>query len=564
MNFYDELIEAIVSGRISGRDEIQRKKMELCRKYPMDSIPGNAEVLAYALENVDPCHFEVLERVLQIKPVRTISGVAIVAVMTSPHDCPHGKCKYCPGGVDNGTAQSYTGREPAALRAAHNDFDPYRQVAGRIGQLRAIGHKTDKVDLIIMGGTFTAREPEYQTEFVKRCFDAMNSVGLDAMNNVGFDAVNDVGAADVSRAADVIGFAGVSGRDSPDIRTAQQINETAAARCIGMTVETRPDYFTAGQIDRSLEFGATRVELGVQTLNDKTLEAMERGHGSAETALATQLARDAGMKIGYHMMPGLPGETPESDLATFEKLFADPAFRPDVMKIYPTLVIEGTDLHKMWLAGDFEPYDMDTLTKLLADIKAGLPPYTRIQRIMRDIPVQLIEAGAQKSHIRQLARNELAARGKKCRCIRCREAGHLQLKEGLAPEDVQLIIEEYEASKGTEFFISYEDVENDILVAFVRLRIPGPLAHRPEVKNGAMIRELRVLGQQVPIGGIAAADGFQHRGYGELLIEKCKEIANSQQCVKLLVMSGVGVREYYRKLGFERDGPYMSIPINNH
>ena len=515
MDYYQDIIKQLLEGKPKTRDDVQKLKIQLCRKYKMDKLPSNAEILAYVSEE----DLDELEPLLRTKPVRTISGVAVVAVMTSPHDCPHGKCRFCPGGVEKGTAQSYTGREPAALRAATWNFDPHDQVKSRLEQLGAIGHPTDKVDLIIMGGTFTARDVDFQTEFVKRCFDAMN------------------------------------GQSSNTLAAAQSFNETARHRCIGLTVETRPDHFYEPQVDLALEMGGTRVELGVQTLNDDALKAMERGHGSAESAKATQIARDAGMKIGYHMMPSLPGETPESDLATFEKLFSDEKFMPDMLKLYPTLVIGGTELHEMWKAGNYEPYSQEVLVNLLADIKEKLPKWTRIQRIQRDIPVQLIEAGSQKSHIRELAQWELEARGTKCNCIRCREAGHNYLK-GREPDEISLLTQEYQASGGKEYFISFEDVESNILIGFVRLRIPSENAHRPEMENAAIIRELRTVSQQLPIS--EKGEGWQHRGFGEKLIEKSIELAAENGCKKILVTSGVGAREYYRKLGWEREGPYMA------
>ena len=518
MDYYEDIIIQLLKGKPKTKDEVQKLKIELCRKYKMDKLPSNAEVLAHVSEE----DMDELEPLLRTKPVRTISGVAVVAVMTSPHDCPHGKCNFCPGGVEKGTAQSYTGREPAALRAATWDFNPHDQVKSRIEQLGAIGHPTDKVDLIIMGGTFTARDVKFQTDFVKRCFDAMN------------------------------------GLPSDTLETAQTFNETARHRCIGMTVETRPDYFYEEQVDLALDMGGTRVELGVQTLNDNALKAMERGHGSAESAKSTQISRDAGLKVGYHMMPGLPGETPESDLATFDKLFSDEKFMPDMLKLYPTLVIDGTKLHEMWKAGEYEPYSQEVLVNLLADIKERLPKWTRIQRIQRDIPVQLIEAGSQKSHIRELAQWELEARGTKCQCIRCREAGHNFLK-GREPGEISLIAEEYQASGGKEYFISFEDTESNILIGFVRLRIPSDKAHRLEMQNAAIIRELRTVSQQLPIS--ERGDSWQHRGYGEKLITRCVELAQENGCEKILVTSGVGAREYYRKLDWEREGPYMARKI---
>ncbi len=517
--YYQEIIAAILAGDVKTKNEIQRMKISLCKKYSAEKIPSDADILAQA----DECDYEVLEPILMIKPVRTISGVAVVAVMTSPHDCPHGKCIFCPGGVENGTAQSYTGREPAAMRAANNDFDPVKQASSRLSQLRSIGHRTDKVDLIIMGGTFTARDPEYQEQFIKGCFDGLNGV------------------------------------PSANILEAHKLNETAPSRCIGMTVETRPDHFMEEHIDNSLKLGATRVELGVQTLNDTTLQNVKRGHGVAETALSTQLTRDAGMKVGYHMMPGLPGESLKSDLATFKKLFTDQRFMPDMLKIYPLLVIDKTELHAMWKNGEYEPYTLEELVGLLADIKSMLPPWTRIQRIQRDIPVQLIEAGVQKSHVRMLAQDELKKRGEKCQCIRCREAGH-NLLRGREMEDISLIKRYYQASGGTEHFISFEDEVNDIISSFVRLRIPSPDHHRPELEIAAIIRELRVVGKAVPLGE-KRDEAWQHTGQGESLIEEAKIISREAGLETLLVMSGVGVREYYRKLGFERVGPYMGIKL---
>ena len=513
--YYEELLGCLLGGEACTRDEIQRLKIALCKKYLMDALPSNAEVLAHAPEE----DLDFLEPLLRKKPVRTISGVAVVAVMTSPHDCPHGKCTYCPGGTERGTAQSYTGKEPAALRAAQHGFDPYAQVQARLRQLERNGHPTDKVDLIIMGGTFTARDPEYQNTFVKRCFDAMNGI------------------------------------DSASLAESHALNETAKHRCVGLTMETRPDHFFEQQVDAALDLGATRVELGVQTLNNLTLASMQRGHGSAESARASGIARDAGMKVGYHMMPGLPGETPATDLATFERLFSDDGFKPDMLKIYPTLVIDGTGLYRMWKAGEYEPYSQDTLVKLLADAKERMPKWVRIQRIQRDIPAQLIEAGNVKSHIRELVQWELEARGKKCRCIRCREAGHNYLK-GRETGELSLLVEDYAAAGGKEYFVSFEDEDMDILVGFARLRIPSTTAHRPEMAQSAIIRELRTVSQLLPLS-MRGDDSWQHRGLGVSLIGRCAELASENGLERLLVMSGIGAREYYRKLGFERVGPYM-------
>ena len=411
--FSKRIIEMILSGEITSRDKLQAVKVKLSKEFKLNEVPQNSSIL----EHVSEDDLEIVRPFLVKKPVRTISGVAVVAVMTSPHPCPHGKCSYCPGGTES--PQSYTGKEPAARRASRNEFDPFLQVTDRITQLEAIGHDTDKIDLIIMGGTFTSREPEYQEWFVKRCFDGMN------------------------------------GKESNTIEEAQKINETSDHRCVGMTVETRPDVFTKEQIGNALRLGATRVELGVQILDDNVLKAVERGHGIKEVKRATKDSKDAGLKVCYHIMPGLPGTDPDSDLKSFKEMFDNPEYRPDMLKIYTTLVIEGTKLYDMWKAGEYRPYDEATATKLIADMKENVPEYVRIQRIQRDIPAPQIAAGILKSNVREMVQHELKKRGKECRCIRCREAGHRSVSLD-DPAKLETRTTEYEASSGREFFISME------------------------------------------------------------------------------------------------------------
>ncbi|MBR6911981.1 MAG: tRNA uridine(34) 5-carboxymethylaminomethyl modification radical SAM/GNAT enzyme Elp3, partial [Candidatus Methanomethylophilaceae archaeon] len=298
----EEIIDAVKTGKVRDRDELQNLKLKLSKKYDLGQVPRSSDILA----NVAEEDRELLLPFLIKKPMRTMSGVAVVAVMSSPFDCPHGKCAYCPGGVANNSPQSYTGKEPAARRAGRNDFDPYKQVSDRINQLTDIGHLTDKIDLIIMGGTFTCRDPEYQEWFVRRCFDAMNGV------------------------------------DSTTLGEAQALNEVSAHRCVGLTVETRPDVFDNDQIERSMRLGATRVELGVQILDDDILDKVDRGHRTDAVRDCTKRCKDHGLKICYHLMPGLPGSSPEHDLECFRKVFDEPDYRPDMLKFYPTLVVDGT------------------------------------------------------------------------------------------------------------------------------------------------------------------------------------------------------------------------------
>ena len=503
-NLNRRVIEMIMNGEVTGRGHLQKLKVKLAGEYGLNSVPSNSEILADANEN----ELKKVIPLLRRKPVRTISGVAVVAVMTSPHPCPHGKCVYCPGGVDSGSPQSYTGKEPAARRALRNEFDPFRQVKDRIAQLGAIGHRTDKIDLIIMGGTFTSRDPGYQEWFVRRCFDAMN------------------------------------GKDSDDISKAHALNAASAHRCIGLTVETRPDVFGNEQIEKAMMLGATRVELGVQILDDDILKAVNRGHGVKEIIEATENCKRRGLKVCYHVMPGLPGSSFEKDLNSFKRMFNDPALRPDMLKIYPTLVIPGTELHDMWASGRYVPYGTEEGVRLLAEMKSIVPEYVRIQRIQRDIPVPEIAAGILKSNIRELAQDKLLEQGKECRCIRCREVGQNDISMD-DPSLMETKDKEYEASGGIEHFISIE--YDDMIVGYVRLRLNDG--------DAAYVRELKVFGRMAGIG--EHGDEWQHRGFGKELMMKAEEKAKAAGKKIMRINSGVGVREYYEALGYGLRAPYM-------
>jgi len=503
--YHQHLIGLLLSGEITNKDELQRRKVKLSGVYGLPGVPKNSETLALVPEERLP---EVLE-ILRRKPVRTLSGVAVVAVMTSPAPCPHGKCTYCPGGVENNSPQSYTGKEPAARRAADNDFDPYRQVRSRIDQLSTIGHHTDKVDLIVMGGTFTSRPEEYREWFVNRCFDAFN------------------------------------GRDSLSLDAAHSLNEGAGHRVIGMTVETRPDSFTGDVASECMRLGATRVELGVQILNDAILASVNRGHGVAEVVEATRTAKDLGLKVCYHVMPGLPGSDPEQDIASFRQLFDDPDFRPDMIKIYPTLVVKGTKLYEDWMAGTYTPYGTDEAVRVIAEMKKLVPEYVRIQRIQRDIPVPLIEAGVDKGHLRELVKELLAQQGERCHCIRCREVGLLGMRD-IDPGELAPKVISYEASGGQEEFISLV-LENDALAGYARLRKPKG--------DTALIRELKVFGRMARIG--ERGGEWQHLGLGGRLLEMAESSAREAGYSSIKVTSGVGVRGYYASRGYERQLPYM-------
>ena len=530
MDFYSEIVDLILSGKIHSKEDIHKAKIRLCKKYEIPNIPPDSEIIARLPDYgfTDEEHENLLS-LLRKKAMRTISGVAIVAVMTSPEECPHGLCVPCPGGPTSGTPQSYTGHEPAALRASFNDFDPFLQTRNRLDQLKAIGHPVDKVDLIIMGGTFTSRDPYYQKWFVKRCFDAMNN------------------------------------QESKSLEDAKKINETAGSRCIGLTIETRPDWFRVRHCDMALNWGATRVELGVQTVYDDVLYNMKRGHTVFDSILATRIAKDSGFKVCYHMMPGLPSSDYQRDLDSFITIFENPDFKPDMIKIYPTLTIKGTKLYDMWKHGDYEPLSTEKAIKFIAEVKSFVPEWVRIQRIQRDVPAKFIYAGVKKSNLRQLVEKEMKQRNITCSCIRCREIGHKMLKKSFEVDDdkIGLNCSFYEASGSEEVFISIVDEEHDALIGYLRLRDINN-AHRSELnKNPCMIiRELKVVGREISIGRYSKK-GLQHKGYGRELIDEAARICYEEFDKKyLFVLSGVGVKEYYRRLGFRDEGVYLFKKIS--
>jgi elongator complex protein 3 len=507
------IVDAVERGAVRTRTDLLRYKKELARSRHLPYLPSNAEILAH----VSPERLHVVRPLLRRKPTRTLSGVAVVAVMTAPHPCPHGRCIPCPGGPPD-TPQSYTGKEPAALRAAQHAFDARSQVENRLDALEAIGHSTDKIDLIVMGGTMPARDTVYQQQFVRGCFDGLN------------------------------------GTSSATLSEAHHLNERVPHRCIGLTFETRPDWCRLWHVRHMLDLGATRVELGVQILDDRVLAAIRRGHTVTDVVSATRLAKDAGLKVCYHLMPGLPESSEQDDIASFTRVFADPRFRPDMLKIYPTLVVSPSELFDLWRAGRYEPLDVAQAVPLIAAMKQMTPPWVRIQRVERDIPAPVIAGGIRKSNLRQLVHARLRETGAACRCIRCREIGHTaSIEEPSLCEDIALKRRDYPASGGRECFLSIEN--EHVLVAYCRLRMPQHSLFG-ETVDRAIVRELKVHGTMVELGR-RRADAWQHRGFGKTLLDEAERIARRFNREKLLVLSGVGARRYYEKIGYRRKGCYM-------
>ncbi|MBS3062534.1 MAG: tRNA uridine(34) 5-carboxymethylaminomethyl modification radical SAM/GNAT enzyme Elp3 [Candidatus Diapherotrites archaeon] len=517
--YAQKVIAAIDSGEVNSKDELSSLKARLCTELKLESFPTDPDLLAFAKHPS-----ERVRRLLSIKPVRNLSGVAVVAVMSKPAPCP-AHCTYCPSGIGVETPKSYTGHEPSTMRAIRLHYNPYAIVENRIHQFEAIGHNADKIELIVQGGTFPSLPWPQQKYSVKRMLD------------------------------------GVCGKTLPSLARAKKACETARHRVVGLTIETRPDWCGSTEINRLLSLGATRVELGVQTLDESIYRKTARGHSVQDVALATQRLRDTCFKMVYHWMPGQPGSTREGDLADFQRLFDDSSFRPDMLKFYPCLVIPGTPLYRQWKQGKFQPLSSEQAAEEIAEMKRFIPKYVRVMRVNRDIPSTLVAGGVSNTNLRQLVEAECRAKGIRCQCIRCREAGLFAHKKGVRLNPAKAVFEThaYEASGGREHFISLIDPATDALYGFVRLRIPFRPFRKEVSKSTGLVRELHVYSHVVPLEDQPADFEFQHRGFGRTLMEKAADLAREQGMEKLGVLAGLGVRAYYRKqLGYHNEGPYVS------
>ena len=518
-----EIVDRLLQIPNLTKEDLNLAKIEVCRKHGFGRLPSNSEILRC----LSPVEREKFLSVVRRKIVRGISGITIVAVMTKPYACPkESPCAYCPGGPSFGVPQSYTGHEPASMRGIQNQFDPYQQVSGRIRQLEEIGHEVDKVEIVVMGGTFPATLVDYQEWFIQRCLDAITE------------------------------------NKSETLEEAKRNAETSRIRNVGITVETRPDWAREKDVDHMLSMGVTRVELGVQNLYDDIYERVDRGHRVQDVVESFRVTKDAGLKVVAHMMPGLPGSNIQRDLEAFSRLFSDPRLNPDMIKIYPCLVLEGTRVYEWWRKGEYAPYTTEEAVDLLVKMKRVIPPWIRVMRVQRDIPARLIVAGVKSSNLRQLVAEKLKENGERCRCIRCREVGHRMLRDGVkpSPEEIEISKQEYEASNGLEIFIPAEDPRNDVLVGYLRLRIPSEKAFRPEIarQKASIVRELHVYGPMVPVGK-RFLEAWQHKGYGSILLSEAEKISHEDYDLeKIAVLSALGTKQYYMRFGYARDGPYMS------
>ena len=548
-----ELIEQLKQKNLS-KDKLSQIKNKLCRKYKTREPPTDIEILLHASPE------DIRQMKLVAKPMRTQSGVAVIAIMSYPFACKHGRCMYCPGGPSSffgDVPQSYTGKEPATMRAIRNKYDSYLQAFNRLEQYIALGHMPDKIELIIMGGTFPSFDKKYQEEFITYSLKAMNDFGKEFFPEGKLDFIKykkffempgDMkDEARVKRIQErVLALKGES-----SLLKEQKRNEKAKIRCIAMCLETRPDFCFEKEIDEMLKLGGTRVELGVQTVYEDIMRKIKRGHTVKDAVLATQLMKDSFLKVGYHMMPGLPGSSPAKDIRMFKEIFSNKDFKPDALKIYPCMVIEGTELYEMWKAKKYKPLTTAVAAKMLVEIKKHIPKYCRIMRVQRDIPTTMISAGVDRTNLRQYAEKLLKKENVKCQCIRCRKPKGRTVDFSKA----QIKRIDYEASNGKEIFLSAE--AGDTLLGFCRLRIPYK-PFRPEITpKSAGIRELHVYGTAVPVG--EKGEALQHKGLGRKLMLEAERIAKEEfGCKKMLVISGIGAREYYKKLGYKQDGVYMS------
>ncbi len=533
--------------------KLEQLKYEFSAREAISTIQ-NREIIAVAKTQ----NYElpsILEQILQKRSVRTISGVSPIGILTKPYPCP-GKCVYCP--TEDRMPKSYMSNQPAAARAVRNKFHPYKQVYNRILALEESGHPTSKLEIIVMGGTWSFLPHKYQSWYVKKCFDAANEFGMTDKEKQSYRKV------------------------ATSLKKSQDWNQSAKHRIIGLTLETRPDFISERELVRMRRYGCTRIEIGVQTLNDEISKLTKRGHLTKHVVKAQKLMKDFGFKVCWHLMPGLPGSTPENDLEWMKEVFENPDMRPDFIKIYPCVVLETAELKEWWEDGRYQPYRDTELVKLLTQFQAFVPEWTRIMRLMRDIPVSNILDGAKFSNLRQILKDQpeklkelvgedfynehnLAEKSYIFRDIRAREVGFADFEKypKLLQSEPKLVRRDYKASDGDEVFLSFEDEKEEHLFALLRLRKPSGqrFSHFSSVFNdSAFIREVHSYGGEMSVGEGTGLG--QHRGLGKRMIEEAERIVKEEWGMKkIAIIAGVGTREYYEKWGYELKSTYMTKTI---
>lgn len=522
-NILKNLLKQASKLSIRSEEDLHKLKKAFSREFKTD-LPTNFS-LQVAYEELLKEGWEgdkEIQRLVRKRKVRTLSGVSVITVLTKPYSCP-GKCVFCP--TEPGMPKSYLSNEPGAMRAVLDDFHPNDQVTTRILSLKQQGHETEKIEMIVLGGTFSSYNRKYQNDFIRALFNACNE------------------------------------KKGKSLKEAQVINEYSKNRIIGLSLETRPDHITKSEIKRMRNLGCTKVQIGIQHTDNGVLEFNKRGETIEDSYKAIKLMKDAGLKIAVHMMPNLPGSNPEMDIASLKEVFKNPMLKPDHLKIYPCVVTPYSELEIWHRDGKFETYDDETLIRILIEMKKDIPEYVRIERLFRDIPGESIINGSQKTNMRQLLEEIMKREGVKCKCIRCREIKG----ESYDPEKTELRVLEYDASDGKEFFLSCNQIENDKLCSLLRLRFSsysqtGKKHFIKELEGASIVREVHTYGYQVKIGK-KTEDASQHAGLGRKLMLEAEKISKKAGFSKIAVISGVGTRNYYRKWGYELEGTYMTKKI---
>ncbi|HBU06865.1 MAG TPA: tRNA uridine(34) 5-carboxymethylaminomethyl modification radical SAM/GNAT enzyme Elp3 [Candidatus Magasanikbacteria bacterium] len=553
----EQIITKIISFQPTTRAEFDDVKRKVCNKLSINQISNRDLLQAYQnllkKKRVEPD--KILERFMRKADIRTLSGVAVVTSLCKPYNCP-GKCIYCP--TEARMPKSYLASEPAAARALALQFDPYEQMTRRIEMLRLSGHPTDKIEYIIKGGSWNVYPLKYQYWFILESFRAANN--LERSERSLFEASSNALKSDSSVASLL-----------RNLKKEQNYNDKIAKhKIIGLTLETRPDCITPDTIHHMRQMGCTRIELGLQAPDDKILKLVKRGHTVEQFKDAMLLLRQAGFKVDLHFMPDLPGTTAKHDVEMYKSLFTDPGFKPDMVKIYPCTVIKTADLYKWYKQKKYKPYSEKKLFEALIVMKISTPRYCRISRLIRDIPDNEIMGGNMITNLRQNLKKEMAIRGLKCECLRCREVGHSTLPPNhLTTLPPKLFVDKYETTGGTEYFLSYEDKKRQVVYGFLRLRLPNKeknnsnlssLLGFSSLSSISFIRELHTYGQLLELG-TKNKSASQHKGLGKKLVEEAEKIAKKNRYKKLAVISGVGVRGYYRKLGYKLEKTYMTKNI---
>ena len=546
-----KFLEELVLDPPESPKKMEQRKCEFSGRVGIATMQ-NRELIVVAKKNgitIPPK----LEKIIQKRSVRTISGVSPIGILTKPYPCP-GKCVYCP--TEDRMPKSYMSNQPAAARAVRNKFHPYKQVFNRITALEESGHPTSKLEIIVMGGTWSFLPHKYQSWYLKKCYDAANCHGLTEAKITAYKS------------------------KVKTLKGSQDWNETAEHRIIGLTLETRPDFINERELVRMRRYGCTRIEIGVQTLDEEVQRLTKRGHYNRHVVKAMRLMKDYGFKVCWHLMPGLPGSNVAKDLIWMKEVFSDPDMRPDFIKIYPCVVLETAELKEWWEDGRYQPYHDDDLVKLLTQIQTFVPEYVRIMRLMRDIPVSNILDGAKFSNLRQILKDQpdklreivgdkfydehnLAETSYIFRDIRAREIGFADLDKNpnILKIEPEIVRRDYKASEGEEVFLSFEDPAKDHLFALLRLRKPSEHSvgyYKGVLKDSALIREVHSYGSEISVGEEGDNLG-QHRGLGKALIEEAERIAREDwDLKKISIIAGIGTREYYRKWGYECRSTYMT------